>query len=57
MAFRLAAICLRQILRLLLLRCLSSRSKDLELLVLRQELDVRQDLLGGLIHEYYRRAA
>ena len=40
MAFRLAAIGLRQILRLLLLRCRSSRSKDLELLVLRQELDV-----------------
>jgi putative transposase len=40
MAFHLAAISLRQILRLLLLRCRSSRSKDLELLVLRQELDV-----------------
>ena len=40
MAFRLAAIGLRQILRLLLLRCRSSRSKDLELLVLRQELEV-----------------
>jgi hypothetical protein len=40
MAFRLAAIGLRQILRPLLLRGRSSRSKDLELLVLRQELDV-----------------
>src|SRR5271167_2308657 len=40
MAFRLAAISLQQILRLLLLRCRSSRSKDLELLVLRQELGV-----------------
>jgi len=40
MAFRLAAIGLRQILRLLLLRCRPSRSKDVELLVLRQELDV-----------------
>ena len=40
MAFRLAAVGLRQILRLLLLRCRSTRSKDLELLVLRQELDV-----------------
>jgi hypothetical protein len=40
MAFRLAAISLRQVLRLLLLRCRSSRAKDLELLVLRQELDV-----------------
>jgi len=40
MAFCLAAIGLRQILRLLLLRCRSSRSKDVELLVLRQELDV-----------------
>jgi hypothetical protein len=40
MAFRLAAISLRQILRLLSLRFRSSRSKDLELLVLRQELDV-----------------
>jgi len=40
MAFRLAAISLRQVLRLLLLRCRSSRAKDLELLVLRQEFDV-----------------
>jgi hypothetical protein len=40
MAFRLAAISLRQVLRLLLLRCRSSRAKDLELLVLRQELEV-----------------
>jgi hypothetical protein len=40
MALRLAAIGLRQILRLILFRCRSSRSKDLELLVLRQELDV-----------------
>ncbi len=40
MAFRLAAISLRQVLRLLLLRCRSLRSKDLELWVLRQELDV-----------------
>ena len=39
-ASRLAAISLRQILRLLLLRCRCSRAKDLELLVLRQELDV-----------------
>jgi len=42
MAFRLAAISLRQILRLLLLRYRSTGSKDLELLVLRQELDVLQ---------------
>jgi hypothetical protein len=40
MAFRLAAISLRQVLRLLLFRCRSSRAKDLELLVLRQELEV-----------------
>ncbi len=40
MVFRLFAISLRQVLRLLVLRCRSSRSKDLELLVLRQELDV-----------------
>jgi putative transposase len=40
MVFRLVAISLRQVLRLVLLRCRSSRSKDLELLVLRQELDV-----------------
>jgi len=33
-------MCLRQVLRLLLLSCRSSRSKDLELLVLRQELAV-----------------
>jgi putative transposase len=38
--FRLKAISIRQILRLVLLGCRSSRSKDLELLVLRQELDV-----------------
>jgi putative transposase len=38
--FRLIAISLRQILRLLLFRSRSSRSKDLELLVLRQEVDV-----------------
>jgi putative transposase len=38
--FHLAAFALRQILRLLLLRCRSSRAKDIELLVLRQELDV-----------------
>jgi len=40
LVFRLVAISLRQLLRLLLLRCRSSRSKDLELLVLRQEIDV-----------------
>ena len=40
MVFPLVAISLRQVLRLLLLRCRSSRSKDLELLVLRQEVDV-----------------
>ncbi len=40
MVFRLFAISLRQVLRLLLVHCRSSRSKDLELLVLRQELDV-----------------
>ena len=39
MAFRLAAISLRQIPRLLLLRCRgASRAEGLELLVLRQEL-------------------
>ncbi|MDQ6877511.1 MAG: integrase core domain-containing protein [Candidatus Dormibacteraeota bacterium] len=38
--FRLLEISLRQVLHLLLLRCRSSRSKDLELLVLHQELDV-----------------
>ncbi len=37
---RLITLSLRQILRLLLLTCRSSRSKDLELLVLRQELAV-----------------
>lgn len=40
MTFRLIAISLRQVLRLVLLVCRSSRSKDLELLVLRQEVDV-----------------
>jgi transposase InsO family protein len=40
MVLRLFAISLRQVLRLVLLRFRSSRSKDLELLVLRQELDV-----------------
>jgi hypothetical protein len=40
MAFRLVAISLRQVLRLLLFGCRSSRSKDLELLVLRQEIGV-----------------
>ena len=37
---RLITLSLRQVLRLLLLACRSSRSKDLELLVLRQELVV-----------------
>jgi transposase InsO family protein len=37
---RLIALSLRQVLRLLLLTCRSSRSKDLELLVLRQEIAV-----------------
>jgi len=37
---RLITLSLRQVLRLLLLTCRSSRSKDLELLVLRQELAV-----------------
>jgi putative transposase len=40
MTARLVLISLRQVLRLLLLSCRSSRSKDLELLVLRQELAV-----------------
>jgi transposase InsO family protein len=40
MTARLILIALRQVLRLLLLSCRSSRSKDLELLVLRQELVV-----------------
>ena len=40
MVFRLVGVCLRVALRLCLLRCRSSRSKDLELLVLRHELDV-----------------
>jgi hypothetical protein len=39
-AFRLVAISLRQILRLVFLWCRSSRSKDLEVLILDQELDV-----------------
>jgi putative transposase len=38
--FRLSAISLGQVLRRLLLRSRSSRSEDLELLVLRQELEV-----------------
>ncbi len=40
MTVRLITLSLRQVLRLLLLACRSSRSKDLELLVLRQELAV-----------------
>jgi len=40
MTARLVLIALRPVLRLLLLSCRSSRSKDLELLVLRQELAV-----------------
>ncbi len=40
MTVRLITLSLRQVLRLLLLICRSSRSKDLELLVLRQELAV-----------------
>ena len=40
MTVRLITLSLRQVLRLLLLACRSSRSKDLELLVLRQELVV-----------------
>jgi putative transposase len=40
MVFRLVAICLRVVLRLCIVRCRSSRSKDLELLVVRHELDV-----------------
>ena len=40
MTVRLITLSLRQVLRLLLLSCRSSRSKDLELLVLRQELAV-----------------
>ena len=40
MAFRLAAISLRQILRLILLACRSSRSEDIEILVLRQEVEI-----------------
>ena len=40
MTVRLITLSIRQVLRLLLLACRSSRSKDLELLVLRQELAV-----------------
>lgn len=40
MTVRLITLSLRQVLRLVLLTCRSSRSKDLELLVLRQELAV-----------------
>ncbi|MGO9300159.1 MAG: hypothetical protein ACLQEG_07495, partial [Acidimicrobiales bacterium] len=40
MTVRLITLSLRQVLRLQLLTCRSSRSKDLELLVLRQELAV-----------------
>ena len=40
MALRLVAITLRQVLRLVLLCCRRSRSKDVEILVLRQEIDV-----------------
>jgi putative transposase len=40
MTARLVLIALRQVLRLVLLFCRSTRSKDLELLVLRQELSV-----------------
>jgi putative transposase len=40
MALRLIAIALRHVLRIALLACRSSRSKDIELLVLRQEVDV-----------------
>ena len=40
MTVRLITLSLRQVLRLLLLACRSSRSKNLELLVLRQELAV-----------------
>lgn len=42
MALRLVAITLRQVLRLVLLCCRRSRSKGIEILVLRQELDVLQ---------------
>jgi len=45
MTARLLVICLRQVLRLLLLACRTSRSKDLELLVLRQELSVLRRLV------------
>jgi hypothetical protein len=45
MTARLVLIAFRQVLRLLLLACRSSRSKDLELLVLRQELaDLRRQV-------------
>lgn len=40
MILRLIAVIFRQVVRLVLLSCRSSRSKDLELLVLRQEVDV-----------------
>jgi len=40
MVLSLAGLLLRQILRLVLLRCRSNRSKDIELLVLRQEITV-----------------
>lgn len=40
MALRLVAVTLRQVLRLCLLACRSSRSKDIEILVFRQEIDV-----------------
>lgn len=44
MTARLITLCLRQVLRLLLLACRSSRSKDLELLVLRQDAVLRRQV-------------
>ena len=43
MALRLVAITLRQVLRPVLLACLSSRSKDIEILVLRHEVGLPPD--------------
>jgi hypothetical protein len=51
---RLITLSLRQVLRLLLLTCRSSRSKDLELLVLRQELAVLRRQVPHLLPLFYR---
>lgn len=47
MTFRLVAVTLRQLLTLGLLACRSFRSKDIEILVLRQELDVLRRQQAG----------